>query len=65
MLNSELTYQPKDISAMLAPTLADLLMLVRTAHNKLHTGAQAQEAPTSARRQGHLYLIDSIEASEG
>jgi hypothetical protein len=63
--NSELTYQPKDIAAMLAPTLADLLMLVRTAHNKLHAGAQAQEVPSSSRRQGHLYMIDSTEASGG
>lgn len=62
---SELSYQPKDIAAMLAPTLADLLMLMRAAHQRIQSSTQAQEVHSGARRQGRLYMIDPNEASAG
>jgi hypothetical protein len=60
---SELSYQPKDIAAMLAPTLADLLALVRAAHHQIQSGAQAPQAQSGKRRQARLYMIDPSEAS--
>jgi hypothetical protein len=62
---SELSYQPKDIAAMLAPTLADLLILMRAAHQRIQSSTQAQEVHSGARRQGRLYMIDPNEASAG
>jgi hypothetical protein len=62
---SELSYQPKDIAAMLAPTLADLLILMRAAHQRIQSSTQAQEGHSGARRQGRLYMIDPNEASAG
>jgi hypothetical protein len=62
---SELSYQPKDIAAMLAPTLADLLILMRAAHQRIQSSTQAQEVHSGARRQGRLYVIDPNEASAG
>ncbi len=60
---SELSYQPKEIAAMLAPTLADLLTLVRAAHHQVQSGAQAPQAQSGKRRQAQLYMIDPSEAS--
>jgi hypothetical protein len=48
---------------MLAPTLADLLALVRAAHHQIQSGAQAPQAQSGKRRQARLYLIDPSEAS--
>ena len=62
---SELSYQPKDIAAMLAPTLADLLMLMRAAHQQIQSRAQTPQVHSGARRQGRLYMIDPSEASAG
>ena len=58
---SELSYQPKDIAAM----LADLLMLISAAHQRFQSSTQAQEVHSGARRQGRLYMIDPNEASAG
>lgn len=62
---SEISYQPSEIAEMLAPTLADLLMLVKAAHSQVQGDAQTRTPAADTQHPAKLYMVERSEASAG
>lgn len=62
---SEITYQPREIAAMLAPALSDLLMLVKAAHSQVQREAQTHTPAADTHHSAKLYMVERNEASAG